>query len=200
MKFLCMAFLSTLALFNAVKADLASRRYAQPADFSAPAVLSTNSADPKLIERIVVVSNKEPGEVIENLRLTQNRVAIIAPAGDDYANNVSGTIVTSRRVTDFAVVLLDKDFSTQTGQLAASTSTPGMLTMKDLTVKALTERSFKIMDDGKLFIVACEPLPGGPVTLEWKEKGKNDLVGRECWTQPFRAHNAGEVRIPIGRV
>src|SRR5258707_663226 len=84
-----------------------TRHHSQSAP-GAAAVLSTDTSKPKLYERVEFYSNKNPEMAMQQLRLMENRVGLIVPVGDDYANQKKGNAVTSERTTDFMVLIMDK--------------------------------------------------------------------------------------------
>jgi hypothetical protein len=191
-------FLSTLALLTAVKTDLAGRHYSQSV-LDQPAVLSTSASDPLLFEHVTFYSNKNLQQALQQLRVMDNRVCMLVPLGDSYLSERKGNELRSARLSEFMLMIADKDFSIDTGRMTASYTTPGILALKDLAVEALTQRQYSIVDHGRTFRVVLEPDAGAVMQLEWQEKDNPALVGRECWNQIFRAVDAGELRRSIGR-
>jgi hypothetical protein len=189
-----MGFLSTVSLFNAIKGDLESRRYTQSSPGLA-AALSTGPDDKKLFQRVIAHAGKNPEATLEEMRLMENRIAIIAPAGDEHKRQKLGRSTTAERSTDFVVLIMDKNFSASRGTIAGTAESPGLLNLKDLTVAALTQQSYDV--DG--LVCAIEPDHGAPVTLEWKEKGASENTGREAWGQLFHIESAGVISIQAGR-
>src|SRR4051812_13772253 len=138
-------FLSTFALLNFVKTNLAARRYNQPTPGS-PAVLSTNNADPHLFERVEVASQQDLATSLKRLRLMQDRLCLIVPIHNDYRNKLSGNSLSSIRSTAFMLMISDRDLTNTIGTMAPNAFSPGLLNLQDLVVKALTANSWEIDD------------------------------------------------------
>jgi hypothetical protein len=186
-------FLSTLALLTPVKEALTNVRYSQPAP-SVEATLSTEPSDPKLFDQVNFHSSKNFAQALRDMRVIRDRVAIIVPLGDDYENELAGTVMKSTRTTEFMIMIADKDFSIDSSQLGSTRQSPGILAIKDLTVQLLVQKPFQI---GARTVV-IQPAAGAIVALEWEEEKNAPTVGRECWNQGFRAY-AGFTSTPFGR-
>jgi hypothetical protein len=195
-------FLSTSALLNFVKTNLAGRHYSQP-DPSTPAVLSQSGSDPKLFERVEISSQQDLETSIKRLRVSQDRVCLIVPVHNDYRNVLKGNSLSSQRSTAFMLLITDRDVTSGVGTMAPNTFSPGLLALQDMSVKALTENSVQIIDAGQKFVVAFEPMAGSPMRLEWEEGEKDArkgvVFGREAWIQIFNVPNAGIVWQGVGR-
>lgn len=192
---LAIMFVSTLALLSAVNTAVSAARYhqASPAD---PAVLSDDSSDPKLFEKVAFYPDRNLARALTDLRVMKNRVCLIVPQGDTYENERKGQIARSDRTTEFMLIMADRDFSIDAGQLGSTPRSPGILNLKDLAVDLLVKKSFVVESQ----VVYFAPSAGAVVQLDWKEDRAPaaDMKGRECWHQLFIA-NAGTERTEIGR-
>lgn len=188
-------FISTLALLATVSDTLGAARYSQPTPAD-PAVLSADPGDPKLFGKISFYPDRNLARALVDLRVTADRLALIVPLGDDYKSERKGQVVRSERTSELMVIIADRDFSINATQMGPTRHSPGILTMKDLTVRLLTQNSFMI--EGR--IVYFEPTAGAIVQMGWQEDNKpaTDTKGRESWQQLFVA-NAGDQATEIGR-
>lgn len=188
-------FVTTLALLTTVSNTLAAARYSQPSP-GEPAVLSENPSDPKIFDKIAFYPERDLGRALADLRIMENRVALIVPQGDTYENERRGQVATSARTTELMIIIADRDFSIDAKQLKATSQSPGILNLKDLTVQLLTRKSFVV--EG--IVVWIAPSAGALVQMDWKEDKAPaaDLKGRESWHQLFVA-NAGHQETGIGR-
>ncbi len=195
-KFALIMFVSTLALLNAVSAELSAARYSQPHPAD-PAVLSTNPSDPKLFDKVAFYPDRNVARALADLRISESRVALIVPQCDTYAAERKGNIAHADRTTEFMVIMADRDLSIDAKQMTPSTQTPGILNIKDLAVQLLVQKSFIV----EKRVIYFAPSAGAIVQLGWEQDTKvpvADMRGRECWHQLFTA-NAGEISTSIGR-
>jgi hypothetical protein len=189
-------FVSTLALLTTVSGALGSARYDQPSP-AEPAVLSENPSSPKLFEKIAFYPDRNIARALADLRLSQDRIALIVPQGDTYETERKGEIASSDRTTEFMIIMADRDLSIDAKQMTPSTRTPGILNIKDLTVQLLVSKSFVVEKQ----VIYFAPSAGALIPIGWQEDNKAptaDMKGRECWHQLFLA-KAGSLRTSIGR-
>src|SRR2546423_925108 len=119
-------FVSTLALLTTVSGALGAARYDQPSP-AEPAVLSDDPSSPKLFEKIAFYPDRNIARALADLRLSQDRIALIVPQGDTYENERKGNIAYSDRTTEFLVIMADRDLSIDAKQMGSSARTPGIL-------------------------------------------------------------------------
>lgn len=188
-------FVSTLALLTSVKDTLAAAHYSQPSP-AVPAVLSTAPSDPKLFEEIAFYPAENLGRALLDLRIMRARVCLVIPQGDSYENQKAGSVASSARTTQFMLIIADRDFSIDAKQMGSTRQSPGILNLKELTVRLLTQKSFVV--EGRIIFFA--PSDGAVVQWDLKEDKAPaaDPKGRESWTQLFVA-NAGDQRTEVGR-
>lgn len=188
---LIVAFITSVALLTATQTRLAAQRYTQTPGTEAQ--LSTDPAAPKSFELVKFYSSQNVKNALGDLRVTANRACLIVPLGDDYANKREGNLHTSKRSSQFMLMIADKDFSKDASQMTGTKASPGILALKDLAVADFTSKPFVIGSR----VVMIAPGAGALVQLEWQERDAI-VQGRECWHQIFHAA-AGEVVTQIGR-
>lgn len=189
-------FVSTLALLASVRDTLAAAHYSQPSP-SVPAVLSDQPTDPKLFEQIAFYPEDNLGRALVDLRVMKDRVCLVVPQGDTYANERSGQVATSTRTTQFMLIIADRDFSMDAKQMGSTRMSPGILNLKELTVNLLTAQSFIV--EGR--VIYFDPDSGAVVQWDLKDDSKGptaDMKSRESWTQLFTV-NAGDHSRSVGR-
>lgn len=191
MKLFLVSFITSLALLTAVQTRLAAQRYTQEPGHEA--VLSTDPAATKSFDQVKFFSHQNLASALKALRVMANRICVIVPVGDTYQDVKKGEILSATRTSEFMLMLADRDFTANAGQMTGTPTSPGILALKDLTIQDFLTQPLVI--GGRAVVV--RPGAGAIVQMEWKE-GDTALIGRESWHQLFHA-DAGHMRVEIGR-
>lgn len=158
-----MRFVTTFELLNALKARLA----AMPLPDGAPGE--------KLFERVDFHMNKKLREVLKDLTIIKERVAIIVPAQESYENQRQGRTVLSSRTSGFDLLLADRAW-TKGGHDAffGGEKNVGVIAMKELVVEELA-----INCQLGLPYVCLQPQEGAEIEISDDEV--KDVPGRQCY-------------------
>ena len=157
-----MPFLSDLHILNAVKAALEALPHPDlPAE--------------KLFERVDFHENKKLREALRDLTIIKQRVAIIVPGGESFANTREGRTVRSERAFTFDLLIADRAW-TKGGHEAVfgGEKNLGVLLMKDAVV-----RHFIANPQIGLPYVTLQPQDGAQIELA--DDQVKDVPGRECY-------------------
>ncbi len=147
----------------------------------------------KLFERVEFHENKKLREALQDLVIVKQRVAIIVPGGDSYANLKEGRSVRSVRTSTFDLLLADRAW-TKGGHEAVfgGTKNVGVLTMKDLVVD-----HFIANPQLDLPWVVLTPTEGAQIEIA--DADVKDSPGRECFVLAYETP-AGERTITPTKV
>lgn len=176
-----MAYIDSVALYEAVKAVLAALALDPTAD----------PAGEKLLDAVAFYNLRDPVKALNDLFMTQEqRVAFIVPGGDTHANNGGRdqVSVVSHCDCDFEIMLCDRVWEkTDTAAVMGGEENLGVIRLKDRVRAALIGQSLDISG------VVLLPGEGGLVDL-FDPRGQEQ--GRTCWVQGFTTY-AGNERVAV---
>lgn len=164
-----MSFIPTLSVLNALKAALVALQL--------PSTYSAIADYPKAFTTVEFYRNENLIKAFEDMFIFDNRVAIIVPAGDTDEAKLNGRILEVRRVSEFVILIADRDYSKSRSELIGSSDTPGVITLKDLVAQQLTGATLNLHG------VMLTPTGGEPLHLT--ESDQENAPGRDCWALTF---------------
>ena len=160
-----MSFIKTVPLLTAIKTYLEA--------------LTVASDDATLLfEEVVLFHTPEMGSAIKRLLLSQTRICLIVPSGDDYQSTVTAGYVHTTAELELELIFADRVWSTtqNTSALFGGGSNIGVVPMKDRVVESLTGADIGIPG------VVLAPLAGSFVTVKDDQDPKlKDSPGRESY-------------------
>ncbi len=170
-----MSFLKTVPLLQAIQTFLAS-------------LTAADDDATLLFEEVVLFHTPEMGSAIKRLILSQSRICVIVPSGDDYQSTVTAGYVHTTAELELELIFADRVYSTvkNLDALFGGDRNIGVVPMKDRVVELLSGADIGIPG------AVLAPLTGSFVTVKDDQDPKlKDTPGRESYMSSWSTY-AGE--------
>lgn len=176
-----MPFIPTVTILTALKALIAS-------------ITVADDDATKLFDAVELFHTPEMGSAIKRLLITQSRICIIVPSGDDYESIAAGDYVQTTAKLEFDLLIADRVYSTfkNTGAIFGGDSNQGVVPMKDRVLAKIHGHALGLTG------VALVPLAGSFATVKDDADPKlKDTPGRETYISTWTTW-AGEASASTG--
>ncbi len=169
-------FVKTLDIMSALKAALLALQL--------PSAFAAAQDYPAAFTTVAIYGSESLLKALEDLLVQDDRVCFIIPAGDHDTPVREGTNLSVTRISDFVLLIADRNFGRESEALLGSTApddtNPGVILLKDLVAENLTGAGLGLP------YVMLAPTDGQSLHLTDKEK--KEASGRDCWALTFQTH------------